>query len=71
MFCTLCTACWLKPVDGTPTRDLMPWYLFVPCCATIFFNGQYYAQRVIGNYYIKKAQDCSKRGIEKVELHAS
>jgi hypothetical protein len=40
--------------------------LYVPWCA-----GQYYAQRVIGNYYIRKAQDYQKRGITRVDLHAS
>ena len=34
-------------------------------------TGQYYAQRVIGNYYIRKAQDYQKRGITRVDLHAS
>jgi hypothetical protein len=32
---------------------------------------RYYAQRVIGNYYIRKAQDYQKRGIHYVDLHAS
>ena len=40
-------------------------------CAVVFFNGQFYAQRVIGNYYIRKAQDYAKKGIGHVDLHAS
>ena len=36
-----------------------------------FFNGQHYAQRVIGDYYIRKKELYAKRGIEKVDLHAS
>ena len=49
----------------------MPAWLFFASCAVIFFNGQFYAQRVIGNYYIRKAQDYQKRGIKYVDLHAS
>jgi len=49
----------------------MPWFLFWPSMAVVFFNAQYYAQRVIGNYYIRKAQDHAKRGIKRVDLHAS
>ena len=71
MFCTLVTACWMRPPDDTAPEDLMPWYMFFPCVAVTFFNGQYYAQRVIGNYYIRKAQDYQKRGIQRVDLHAS
>ena len=40
-------------------------------CGIIFFNGQYYAQRVIGNYYIRKTQILGKQGVEKVDLHTS
>ena len=47
------------------------WYFFVPTILVAFFNGQYYAQRVIGNYYIRKAQDYQKRGIRTVDLHTS
>ena len=36
-----------------------------------FFNANYYAQRVIGDYYIRKAQDHAKRGVDRVELHTS
>ena len=36
-----------------------------------FFNGQYYAQRVVGNYYIRETQRLGKQGIKHVELHAS
>ena len=71
MFCTLCVACWMKPPEGTPPEDLMPWYFFAPGVLCAFFNGQYYAQRVIGNYYIRKAQDYQKRGIQSVDLHTS
>ena len=41
----------------------MPWWAFFPVMLVTFFNGQYYAQRVIGNYYIRKAQDYQRRGI--------
>ena len=63
--------CWLKPYPGTPDADIMPGWLFAICFAVIGFNAQYYAQRVIGNYYIRKAQDYNKRGIKNVDLHAS
>ena len=64
--------CWLKPYPGTPPEDIMPGWLFVACGIVVFFNGQHYAQRVIGDYYIKKKEDHIKRGLEgKVELHAS
>ena len=49
----------------------VPVPLFFPCLVVCFFNAQYYAQRVIGNYYIRKAQDYQKRGIDRVDLHAS
>ena len=70
-FCALTIACWARPYPGTPAEDVMPWYIFLPVIGVIFFNGQYYAQRVIGNYYIRKAQDYQKRGIHHVDLHAS
>jgi len=70
-FCALCIACWSRPYPGTPPEHMLPQYLFWPIIGIIFFNGQYYAQRVIGNYYIRKAQDYAKRGITHVELHAS
>ena len=70
-FCALTIACWARPYPGTPKDDVMPFYIFWPMIGIIFFNGQYYAQRVIGNYYIRKAQDYAKRGIVKVDLHAS
>ena len=71
MVCTLATCCWMSPPDGTVPGNLMPWFLYLPCLFVVFFNGQYYAQRVIGNYYIRKAQDYQKRGITRVDLHAS
>ena len=70
-FCTLVTSAWLSPLPGTPDADLAPWWLFVPCVFLVFYNGQFYAQRVIGNYYIRKAQDCAKRGVKHVELNSS
>lgn len=70
-FCALDVACWARPLPGTPPEDVMPWYVHWPILAIVFFNGQYYAQRVIGNYYIRKAQDHAKRGISRVDLHAS
>jgi len=71
-FCVMVLMCWLKPYPGTPPEDIMPGWLFVACGIVVFFNGQHYAQRVIGDYYIKKKEDHIKRGLEgKVELHAS
>ena len=71
LVCALTIACWARPYPGTPPSHVMPWYVFWPIISIVFFNGQYYAQRVIGNYYIRKAQDYAKRGIVKVDLHAS
>ena len=59
--CTLLTGRARAAAACTPTS----------CTQVIFFNGQYYAQRVIGNYYIKKTQMLKSQGIEKVDLHAS
>ena len=70
-FCTICILGWSRPYPGTPAAHVMPWFLFWPSMAVVFFNAQYYAQRVIGNYYIRKAQDHAKRGIKRVDLHAS
>lgn len=70
-FCTLTLASWAHPAPSVPPSDMMPWYVFFPSMLVSFFNGQYYAQRVIGNYYIRKAQDHAKRGIKRVDLHAS
>ena len=50
---------------------LMPTVPFLMCGAITFFNANYYAQRVIGDYYIRKAQDHAKRGVDRVELHTS
>lgn len=47
-FCALCIACWSRPYPGTPPEHMLPQYLFWPIIGIIFFNGQYYAQRVIG-----------------------
>jgi len=63
--------CWAKPYPGTPPADIMPTWLFTFCFIVVSFNSQYYAQRVIGNYYIRKAQDYHKRGIKTVDLHNS
>jgi len=71
LFNFLALSCWLKPHPGTPPADIMPAWLFLICFAIITFNAQYYAQRVIGNYYIRKAQDYQKRGLQKVDLHNS
>ena len=70
-FCTIITSGWLKPLPDTPPEDIIPWYAFVPIGFLCFFNGQYYAQRVIGNYYVRKTQTLRAKGIDKVELHAS
>jgi hypothetical protein len=70
-FTALSFSCWLDPPPDTLPSDVMPWYFALPCFFLIFFNAQYYAQRIIGNYYIFKAQDCQKRGISRVNLHAS
>jgi len=70
-FCTICILGWARPYPGTPPEHVMPWFLFWPSMGVCFFNGQYYAQRVIGNYYIRKAQDHAKRGIKRVDLHTS
>lgn len=70
-FVIIVTGAWLHPPPETQPEDLMPAWLFFTTVGLIFFNGQFYAQRVIGNYYIKKAQDYQKRGIKYVDLHAS
>ena len=49
----------------------MPASFFLPLVLLTFFNGQYYAQRVVGNYYIRETQRLGKQGIKHVELHAS
>jgi uncharacterized membrane protein (DUF485 family) len=48
-FIIIVTGFWLKPPPDTKPEDLMPAWLFFTSCAVIFFNGQFYAQRVIGN----------------------
>ena len=70
-FCTIVLGAWSQARHAGEAQDLMPPPLFFTACAIIFFNGQFYAQRVIGNYYIRKAQDYTKRGITKVDLHNS
>ena len=70
-FSTVCIMCWAKPYPGTPPEDVMPTVPFLMCGAITFFNANYYAQRVIGDYYIRKAQDHAKRGVDRVELHTS
>ena len=73
MFICVSTCCWASPlsVSGISPANLMPWYGWVPCQMIMFFNAQYYAQRVIGNYYVRKAQVYGKKGIERVDLHNS
>ena len=70
-FSTVCIMCWAKPYPGTPPEDVMPTVPFLMCGAITFFNANYYAQRVIGDYYIRKAQDHAKKGVDRVELHTS
>jgi hypothetical protein len=73
IFCTLVAAARTESgirLAGVPASEVAPWYLFWPAVGLSFFNGQFYAQRVIGNYYIRKEQDCSKKGI-KTTLHSS
>lgn len=70
--CSLAFFCWLKPAAGTPPEHLMPGWLMVMVGVVVFFNGQFYAQRVIGNYYIRKQEEHTKRGLKgPVDLHAS
>ena len=58
--------------DAVAPEDVMPTVPFLMCGAITFFNANYYAQRVIGDYYyIRKAQDHAKRGVDRVELHTS
>ena len=62
----------LPSAPDPPRREsartvVTPWSL--PWCAA--GAAEYYAQRVIGNYYIRKAQDYAKRGVTKVDLHNS
>ena len=70
-FCTLTLMCWCKPYPDIPEEDIMPAWLFFACGVVVFFNGQHYAQRVIGDYYIRKRENYTRRGIKKVDLHAS
>ena len=70
-FCTLCICCWMRPLAGDDARRIAPAYFFFPGLFVVFFNGQHYAQRVIGNYYIRKAQMYNKQGIARVDLHTS
>jgi hypothetical protein len=72
-FCILTLSAWLKPPPGTPPSDLMPVWGFLPMIALVFYNGQYYGMRVIGNYYIRLTQEMAKKGDDgrRVELHAS
>ena len=72
-FCSLTLSAWMKPPPGTPASDLMPAWAFLPMCVLIFYNGQYYGMRVIGNYYIRLTQNIHKKGgeIKRVQMHAS
>ena len=78
-FCILAVGSWLQSSewlgDGPPS-EIMPGWGFGPALLLVFYNGQYYSQRVIGNYYIRVTQDeysdIVKEGANKprVELHA-
>lgn len=73
-FCVLTAVCWLQPPSSLTMMEgqrVAPWYVVLVAEMVVFYNAQYYAQRVIGNYYIRKAQDYGKRGIKQVDLHAS
>jgi hypothetical protein len=78
-FCILAVSSWLQSSDWLgdgAASDIMPVWGFVPALLLVFYNGQYYSQRVIGNYYIRVTQDeysdIVKVGAKRprVELHA-
>ena len=55
-FCILAAASWLQSPDWLPEdsyNDVMPAWGFVPALLLVFYNGQYYGMRVVGNYYIR------------------
>ena len=68
VFCTLALCAWCNPPVGLVVT---PWWSFFPVIGLSFFNAHYYAQRVVGNYYIRKAQAAGKKGIQRVEMHTS
>eukprot|EP00937_MAST-01D_sp_MAST-1D-sp2_P007311 g7311.t1 len=68
LFCVLALCAWCNPA---PNADPPAAWCFLPVVVLSFFNGQYYAQRVVGNYYIKKTLKLGKDGITHVDLHAS
>ena len=67
-FCVVVLSAWCHPPAGEAS---VPASIFLPLVLLTFFNGQYYAQRVVGNYYIRETQRLGKQGIKHVELHAS
>eukprot|EP00937_MAST-01D_sp_MAST-1D-sp2_P003073 g3073.t1 len=69
-FCIVAISAFSNPPAGGEA-DRVPGYFFWPLVALTFFNGQYYAQRVVGNYYIRETQRLAKSGIKHVDLHAS
>jgi hypothetical protein len=68
VFCTLALCAWCNPPPGL---QVTPWWSFFPVLGLSFFNAHYYAQRVVGNYYIRKAQVLGKKGVKHVDLHTS
>ena len=72
-FIVLTLASRLKPLDGTPAADLMPWWMLIGVAALIFFNAGHYMQRVIGNYYLSLQKELTKEEyrslLAKVDLH--
>eukprot|EP00937_MAST-01D_sp_MAST-1D-sp2_P007407 g7407.t1 len=70
-FVVLATCAWMSPLKEHERGDRPPGWLFVPMMMLVYFNGQFYAQRVIGNYYVRKTHALGKRGVKHVELHNS
>ena len=68
VFCVLALCAWVNPPKEA---DPPAGWCFLPVVCLAYFNGQYYAQRVVGNYYIRKTQHLNKKGVSKVDLHAS
>lgn len=55
-FCILAATSWLQSsewLEEGATGEIMPAWGFVPALLLVFYNGQYYGMRVIGNYYIR------------------
>ena len=72
-FVVLATCAYIgaEKFDPESSKHFPPAWLFVPMMFLVFFNGQFYAQRVIGNYYVRKTHQMSKLGVKHVELHNS